>query len=163
MLLAARDVWRESDEERQAVFAGYISSKIDDYPDAILRNQKRSFSCAVPEGGGYSGEDDRRMFLGLKFYIPGFFWVGKFGKYIFGWLNLGRDFLRIQNNLKLSSCIMLLMKQKIMFLVFRVLLESRRLGNLAWDFFFLEIGGGLNFGPGIFVGFVGNHRDFFAF
>ena len=60
---------------------------------------------------------------------------------------------------------MLLMKQKIMFLVFRVLLESRRLGNLAWDFFFLEMGGGegLNFGPGIFVGFVGNHRDFFAF
>ena len=59
---------------------------------------------------------------------------------------------------------MLLMKQKIMFLVFRVLLESRRLGKLAWDFFFLEMGGGgLNFGPGIFVGFVGNHRDFFAF
>ena len=105
MLLAAREVWRESDEERQAVVAGYISTKIDDYPDAILRNQKRSFSCAVPEGGGYSGEDDRRMFLGLKFYIPRFFGVGKFGKYIFGWLNLGRDFLRIQNNLKLSSCI----------------------------------------------------------
>ena len=163
MLLAAREVWREGDEERQAVFAGYISSKIDDYPDAILRNQKRSFSCAVPEGGGYSGEDDRRMFLGLKFYIPRFFWVGKFGKYIFGWLNLGRNFLRIQNNLKLSSCIMLLMKQKIMFLVFRVLLESRRLGKLTWDFFFLEMGGGVNFGPGIFVGFVGNHRDFFAF
>ena len=60
---------------------------------------------------------------------------------------------------------MLLMKQKIMFLVFRVLLESRRLGKLAWDFVFLEMGGGggLNFGPGIFVGFVGNHRDFCAF
>ena len=70
-----------------------------------MRNQKRSFSCAVPEGGGYSGEDDRRIFFGLKFYIPGFFWVGKFGKYIFGWLNLGRDFLRIQSNLKLSSFI----------------------------------------------------------
>ena len=58
---------------------------------------------------------------------------------------------------------MLLMKQRIMFLVFRVLLESRRLGKLAWDFVFLEMGGGLNFGPGIFVGFVGSHRDFFAF
>jgi len=27
--------------------------------------------------------------LGLKFSIPGYFWVGKFGKYIFlGWLGL---------------------------------------------------------------------------
>ena len=55
------------------------------------------------------GDTPERMiegfFLGLKFYIPAFFWVGKFGKYIFGCLNLGRDFLRIQNNLKLSSCI----------------------------------------------------------
>ena len=37
--------------------------------------------------------DDRRIFLGLKFSIPGFFWVGKFGKYFFGWLDLSRDFL----------------------------------------------------------------------
>ncbi len=29
--------------------------------------------------------DDRRIFLGLKFSIPGFFWVGKFGKYFFGY------------------------------------------------------------------------------
>ena len=28
--------------------------------------------------------DDQRLFLGLKFLIPGFFWVGKFGKYFFG-------------------------------------------------------------------------------
>ena len=28
--------------------------------------------------------DDRRIFLGLKFSIPGFFWVRKFGKYFFG-------------------------------------------------------------------------------
>ena len=26
--------------------------------------------------------DDQRIFLGLKFSIPGFFWVGKFGKYL---------------------------------------------------------------------------------
>ena len=164
MLLAARDVWRESDEERHAVFAGYISSKIDDYPDAILRNQKRSFSCAVPEGGGYSGEDDRRIFLGLKFYIPGFFWVGKFGKYIFGWLNLGRDFLRIQNNLKLSSCIIYVIDETEdhVFGVSSVVRQKAR--EIGMGFFFLEMGGGgLNFGPGIFVGFVGNHRDFFAF
>ncbi len=37
--------------------------------------------------------DDRRIFLGLKFSIPGFFGVGKFGKYIFGWLDLDRGFL----------------------------------------------------------------------
>ena len=32
------------------------------------------------------------MFLGLKFSIPGFFWVRNFGKYFFGWLDLSRDF-----------------------------------------------------------------------
>ena len=36
------------------------------------------------EGGGgvlgiSSDEDDRRIFLGLKFSIPGIFWVRKFG------------------------------------------------------------------------------------
>ena len=31
-----------------------------------------------------SDEDDQRIFLGLKFSILGFFWVGKFGKYYFG-------------------------------------------------------------------------------
>ena len=38
-------------------------------------------------GGGLgisSDGDDRRIFLGLKFSIPGFFWVRKFGKYFFG-------------------------------------------------------------------------------
>ena len=39
-----------------------------------------------------SDGDDRRIFLGLKFLIPGFFWAGKFGKYFFGWLDLSRDF-----------------------------------------------------------------------
>ncbi len=28
--------------------------------------------------------DDQRIFLGLKFSIPGCFWVGKFDKYFFG-------------------------------------------------------------------------------
>ena len=43
--------------------------------------------CKVPRGmaGGGGGlyVDDQRIFLGLKFMIPGFFWVGKFGKYFF--------------------------------------------------------------------------------
>ena len=38
-----------------------------------------------------SDRDDRRIFLGLKFSIPGFFWVRKFGKY-FLWT------LRIEQN-----------------------------------------------------------------
>ena len=37
-------------------------------------------------------------FLGLKFSIPEFFWVGKFG-----WLDLSRDFLGIQSNLKIRA------------------------------------------------------------
>ena len=44
---------------------------------------------------------------GLKFSIPGCFWVGQFGKYFFRWLDLRRDFLGIQNNLKNygSACV----------------------------------------------------------
>ena len=37
-------------------------------------------------------------FLGLKFSIPVFFFVGKFG-----WLDLSRDFFGIQNNLKICA------------------------------------------------------------
>ena len=40
-----------------------------------------------------SSDGGRRILLGLKFSIPGFFWVGKFGKYFLGWLDLSRDFL----------------------------------------------------------------------
>ena len=32
-----------------------------------------------------SDGDDRKIFLGLKF------WVGKFGKYVFVWLDLSRE------------------------------------------------------------------------
>ena len=34
-----------------------------------------------------SDRDDQRIFLGLKFSITRFFWVGKFGKYFFVWLD----------------------------------------------------------------------------
>ena len=51
--------------------------------------------CTCPETIDSSSSffiSDRRIFLGLKFSIPEFFWVGKFGKYFFGWLDLSRDF-----------------------------------------------------------------------
>ena len=43
----------------------------------------------VPEGEGgvlgiSSDGDDQRMFLGLKFFILGFFWVRKFDKHFLG-------------------------------------------------------------------------------
>ena len=48
----------------------------------------RAITATQGGGGGVLGilsdGDDRRIFLGLKFSIPGFFWVRKFGKYFFG-------------------------------------------------------------------------------
>ena len=37
--------------------------------------------------------DDQRIFLGFKNLIRGFFWVGKFDKDLFEWLDLRKDFL----------------------------------------------------------------------
>ena len=49
----------------------------------ILDHLIPTLSQAIVPGGGVLGissdGDDRRIFLGLKFSIPGFFWVGKFG------------------------------------------------------------------------------------
>ena len=45
----------------------------------------------LPEEGPLrisSDRDYQTIFLGLKFSIPGFFWVGICGKYFFGWLDL---------------------------------------------------------------------------
>ena len=48
-------------------------------------------------GGGVlwnsSDGDDRRMFLGLKFSIPEFVWVGQFGEYFLGGLVFWGNFL----------------------------------------------------------------------
>ena len=44
-----------------------------------------------------SDRDDQRIFWGFTFSILGFFWVGKFGKYFFGQLDLSRDFWGIQS------------------------------------------------------------------
>ena len=67
------------------------------------------------DGGGYFGFQVTGIIEGifffwgggLKFSIPGCFWVGKFAKYFFGWLDLSREFLGIQNNLKNcgSACV----------------------------------------------------------
>ena len=47
-------------------------------------------------GGGVlwisSGRDDRRILGGLKFWISGFFGVGKYWQVFFGQLDLSRDF-----------------------------------------------------------------------
>ena len=37
--------------------------------------------------------DDQRIFWGFKILIRGFFWVGKFDKDLFEWLDLHKDFL----------------------------------------------------------------------
>ena len=85
--------------------------------------------------------DDRRIFLGLKFSIPGIFWVGKFGKYLFGGLVLSRNFWGIQINLEirgircprilaaLSFCVMLLLKQEMFLGVSSVVRMTTRRGK----------------------------------
>ena len=54
-----------------------------------------------------SDGDDRRIFFwgggGLKFSIPEHFWVTKFGKYFFGWLELTKVFWGINSNLKICG------------------------------------------------------------
>ena len=54
----------------------------------MLGGEKNWGLVQYPGGGGVLGissdGDDRRILLGLKFSIPGFFWVRKFGKYFFG-------------------------------------------------------------------------------
>ena len=42
-----------------------------------------------------SDADDQKILLGLKFLLPGFYGVGNFGMYFFGWLYLSRDFLGV--------------------------------------------------------------------
>ena len=73
--------------------------------------QKQSQSLRVhSQAGGLgwgvlqisSGGDDRRIFLGLKFLIPGFFWVG-LGSIFLGGLTLLRIFLGINSN-NLNIC-----------------------------------------------------------
>ena len=61
-------------------------------------------------GSGYFGfqgnsrvGDDQRILGGLKVRFQEFCGETKFGRYSFGWLHLTRDFLGIQNNLKIPG------------------------------------------------------------
>ena len=87
-----------------------------------------------------------REFLGLKFLIPGFFWVGKFGEYCLGWIDLSRDFFgyskQSEDSWPRSS-------------------PNTVQPNLALEIWH-RIFRGLIFGPGIFLGFVGSPRDFWG-
>ena len=87
-----------------------------------------------------------REFLGLKFLIPGFFWVGKFGEYFLGWIDLSRDFFgyskQSEESWPRSS-------------------PNTVQPNLALEIWY-RMFWGLIFGPGIFLGFVGSPRDFWG-
>ena len=82
--------------------------------------------------------------------ILGFFWVGKFGKYLFGWLDLSRDSWEVLLTLAKCSWVYELTYTNIEFVMFKVL--------EIWHGIFW----GLIFGPGIFLGFVGSPRDLFG-
>ena len=67
---------------------------IKDNTTCDIRVRHSRNACRSPNGEGRGGGErgssgissdgvDRRIFLGLKFSIPGFSWVGKFGKYFF--------------------------------------------------------------------------------
>ncbi len=84
------------------IFPGYIKNPFNDQlPVGLLAQLGRA---PVSQGSGFESRhprgvlrlvndgDDRRIFWGLKFSIPGFFWVGKFGKEFFGWIDLNRGF-----------------------------------------------------------------------
>ena len=97
----------------------------------------------------------KNVIFNLKCLITGFFCVGKFGKYVFGWLDLRRVFsfffffLHIQNNLKLQSfCVMLLMKQN-MFVSVSSVVRIQRARKFGMQFFFV----GIIFVQGFFVWF----------
>ena len=79
------DMWRSTFE----ISAAQLRSVTESAPKSpfLCVNRSPIRYGFRPEGGvlGISSDgDDRRIFLGLKFSILGFFWVRKFGKYFFG-------------------------------------------------------------------------------
>ena len=95
----------------------WIKSSVDcdDYFRSGCRNIGVFYRIATagpyaPPGGGLRisrDGDDRRIFWGLKFSIPRFFWVGEFGKYfcVCVWLDLSRDFLGYSKHLKILGSV----------------------------------------------------------
>ena len=72
-------------------------SSLETYPIGKVYTHFQTKTTQNPQGVGggvlriSSDRDDQRIFLGLKFSIPGFFCVVESGKYSFGWLDLRRD------------------------------------------------------------------------
>ena len=70
-----------------------------------------------PRGGtrGFKWRDDRRIFLGLKFSNPWFFWVPKFGKYFLGvpWFFVGTFGGLKKNRYCPGGCIVLRIKYRL--------------------------------------------------
>ena len=92
-----------------------------------------------------SDGDDRGIFLGLKFSIPGICWVGKFGKlYFCGWLDSRSDFFAYSKQSEVAFCIMVLMKQEMLLGVLRVV-RIQKARKFGMGFFW-----GLIFAPGVF-------------
>ena len=91
------------------------------------------------------------FFFAFKFAIPGFFWIGRFSKYFFGWLDLRMDFLGVFRTIwrfivglaydnfrwcdkEAKTNIQFLVVSFIHVIPFHAFWKFLRLGNLAWDF-----------------------------
>ena len=57
----------------------------------VKTNQgEHKYNCSLGRAGQLPGGGVEEWSWGLKFSIPGFFWVGKSGKYFFRWPDLSR-------------------------------------------------------------------------
>ena len=138
-LVEVRRNWHYRNPAKYIVFIGHQIWRVVDYP----------------AGGGVRGgaiqissdKDDWRIFLGLKLWSPGFFWVSKFGKHFFEWLNLSRDFLGVFKTIWRLVVVLVWQlqiaswrkkhKQSISFffvISFNAFWKFLRLRNSAWDF-----------------------------
>ena len=103
----------------------------------MLADRSRSSTRTPRGGGGYSWFKwcDRRILGGLKFSIPGCFWVGKFGKYFFVWLDLSGDLSRvilgIQNILKIGGSARVVLQIKYNQICFAVVFQNNTLKYLT--------------------------------
>ena len=129
-------------KQATSVFTSFSDTKIRGYSLSWLsiRDILLSLGCFRVQGGVIrisSDRDDRMIFLGLKFSISGFFWVGKFLQVLFWVAWFKQDFFGYS---------------KLMFLFF----VSYHL-MLSENFYGLEIQ------HGSILSFVGNTRDYLGF